>query len=109
MVCHALGVEYSSIAGDYYGCPPSPFFAAAAILCLLSGGEHNDGAIIVQETKLASQAGQEEIPASRWWILDLDHSHLRGEPDEICHSATAVKVILAGWSYQDWLGEGRPT
>jgi pimeloyl-ACP methyl ester carboxylesterase len=105
----ALNVEYSSIAGNYYKCCDIPKFLPALIICLLGWGTENDGATDVLETKLASQAGIQEIPASRWWILDLDHTHLRGEPGEVCHSATAVKVILAGWSYQDWLAEGRPT
>lgn len=105
----ALGVEYSSIAGDYYSCPPSPFFLPALVICIMSSSDDNDGATAVLDTKLDKQAGEPEIPASRWWILDIDHSHLRGEPGEVCYSATAVKLILAGWTYQDWMSEGRPT
>ena len=104
-----LNVEYSSIAGNYYSCPPSPFFAPALAICILSGGQENDGATAVPDTELAYQAGVADSPAARWWILDLDHTALRGSPGEICYSATAIKVILAGWTYQDWLNEGRPT
>lgn len=105
----AKGVEYSSIAGNYYKCRKFPSFWAAILLCLIGFDTENDGAVGVLETKLATQAGEPEIPASRWYILDLDHSALRGDPGEPCHTATVIKIILAGWTYKDWMDAGRPT
>ena len=73
------GVEYSAIAGSAYQCRPVKENLLSVLLCWLYGQNVNDGVVTVGSVKLEKQGELDEMPESRWFVLDLTHFKLRSE------------------------------
>jgi len=71
------GVEYWAVAGNTFRCGTGIEDPAAAALCVVTGQQDNDGAVTVASVALPCQGEWEEIPPSRWFVVNLAHVKLR--------------------------------
>jgi len=71
------GVEYWAVAGNAFRCGTGIEDPAAAALCIVTGQQDNDGAVTVASVALPHQGEREEIPPSRWFVVNLAHVKLR--------------------------------